>query len=87
VHRHVDVTAIDADFYVFTGHKLYGPTGIGVLYGKRKLLDAMPPFLGGGDMIESTLERFHLCRRPGQASRPARRRSSRPSACTRPSTT
>jgi cysteine desulfurase/selenocysteine lyase len=51
VHRKVDVQDIDADFYVFTGHKLYGPTGIGVLYGKRELLNAMPPFLGGGDMI------------------------------------
>jgi len=51
VHRRVDVQALDADFYVFTGHKLYGPTGIGVLYGKMALLDAMPPFLGGGDMI------------------------------------
>jgi len=57
VHRAVDVRAIDADFYTFTGHKLYGPTGIGVLYGKRELLEAMPPFLGGGDMIETvTLE-------------------------------
>lgn len=57
VHRAVDVRAIDADFYAFTGHKLYGPTGIGVLYGKRELLDAMPPFQGGGDMIETvTLE-------------------------------
>ncbi len=53
VHRRVDVQAIDADFYVFTGHKLYGPTGIGVLWGRRALLDAMPPFLGGGDMISS----------------------------------
>ncbi|MBW4033932.1 MAG: cysteine desulfurase [Proteobacteria bacterium] len=53
VHRAVDLRAIDADFYVFSGHKLYGPTGIGVLYGKRALLDAMPPFLGGGDMIRS----------------------------------
>jgi cysteine desulfurase/selenocysteine lyase len=53
VHRRVDVQAIDADFYVFSGHKLYGPTGIGVLYAKRELLDAMPPFLGGGDMIAS----------------------------------
>jgi len=58
VHRRVDVQALDADFYVFTGHKLYGPTGIGVLYAKRALLEAMPPFLGGGDMIaEVTLER------------------------------
>jgi cysteine desulfurase / selenocysteine lyase len=53
VHRRVDVRVIDADFYVFSGHKLYGPSGIGVLYAKRELLDAMPPFLGGGDMIAS----------------------------------
>ena len=51
VHRRVDVQALDADFLVFTGHKLYGPTGIGVLWGRRELLDAMPPFMGGGDMI------------------------------------
>ena len=53
VHRRVDVQDLDCDFYVFTGHKLYGPTGIGVLYGKRELLNAMPPFLGGGDMIST----------------------------------
>ncbi len=53
VHLPVDVQAIDCDFYCFTGHKVYGPTGIGVLYGRRALLDAMPPFLGGGSMIES----------------------------------
>jgi cysteine desulfurase/selenocysteine lyase len=53
VHRRVDVQALDADFYVFTGHKLYGPTGIGVLWGRRELLDAMPPWMGGGDMIAS----------------------------------
>ncbi len=52
VHGHVDVQAIDADFYAFTGHKLYGPTGIGVLYGKRHLLAAMAPFEGGGEMID-----------------------------------
>jgi cysteine desulfurase/selenocysteine lyase len=52
-HMPVDVRAIDADFYVFTGHKLYGPTGIGVLYGREALLEAMPPFLGGGDMIRT----------------------------------
>ena len=58
VHRAVDVQAIGADFYVFTGHKLYGPTGIGVLWGRLALLDAMPPVYGGGDMIASvTLER------------------------------
>jgi cysteine desulfurase/selenocysteine lyase len=53
VHRAVDVQAIGADFYVFTGHKLYGPTGIGVLWARRALLEAMPPFMGGGDMIAS----------------------------------
>ena len=47
----VDVRALDCDFYTFSGHKLYGPTGIGVLYGKFALLDAMPPYQGGGDMI------------------------------------
>ena len=52
VHGGVDVQALDCDFYAFSGHKLYGPTGIGVLYGKRALLDAMPPFLGGGDMVD-----------------------------------
>jgi cysteine desulfurase/selenocysteine lyase len=53
VHRRVDVQAIGCDFYVFTGHKLYGPTGIGVLWARRELLEAMPPFMGGGDMISS----------------------------------
>ncbi len=53
VHRSVDVQEIGADFYVFTGHKLYGPTGIGVLWARRELLDEMPPFMGGGDMISS----------------------------------
>jgi cysteine desulfurase/selenocysteine lyase len=58
VHRRVDVQALDVDFYVFTGHKLYGPTGIGVLWARRELLEAMPPFLGGGDMISSvTMQR------------------------------
>lgn len=57
-HMPVDVQALDCDFYVFTGHKLYGPTGIGVLYGREAVLDAMPPFLGGGDMISSvTIEK------------------------------
>jgi cysteine desulfurase/selenocysteine lyase len=59
VHRRVDMQAIGCDFYVFTGHKLYGPTGIGVLWGRMELLERMPPFLGGGDMIaEVSLERF-----------------------------
>ncbi len=52
-HMPVDVQALDCDFYVATGHKLYGPTGIGVLYGREELLESMPPFLGGGDMIRS----------------------------------
>jgi cysteine desulfurase/selenocysteine lyase len=50
-HVQVDVQALDCDFYAFSGHKLYGPTGIGALYGKAALLDAMPPYQGGGDMI------------------------------------
>ncbi|GJL84642.1 MAG: cysteine desulfurase [Micavibrio sp.] len=52
VHNAVNMVDLDADFYVFTGHKLYGPSGIGVLYGKEELLNAMPPYKGGGDMIE-----------------------------------
>jgi len=52
-HLKVDVQDLDADFYAFSGHKMYGPTGIGVLYGKHALLDAMPPYQGGGDMISS----------------------------------
>ena len=50
-HMHVDVEALDVDFLCFSAHKMLGPTGIGVLYGKRELLEAMPPFMGGGDMI------------------------------------
>jgi len=53
VHRPVDVQAIGADFYTFTAHKLYGPTGLGVLWARRELLERMPPFMGGGDMIAS----------------------------------
>jgi cysteine desulfurase / selenocysteine lyase len=52
-HIPVDVQALGCDFYVFSGHKLYGPSGIGVLYGREELLNAMPPFMGGGDMISS----------------------------------
>jgi len=57
-HMQVDVTDLDADFYAFSGHKIFGPTGIGILYGKSKLLNAMPPYQGGGDMIRTvTLEK------------------------------
>ncbi len=52
-HMPVDMKELDVDFYVFSGHKLYGPTGIGILYGKAEYLEAMPPFLGGGEMIKS----------------------------------
>ena len=51
VHGQVDVSELDCDFYLFSGHKLYAPTGIGVLYGKREWLEKMPPFMGGGDMV------------------------------------
>ena len=65
VHRKVDVQALGVDFYAFTGHKLYGPTGIGVLWARPELLEAMPPFLGGGDMISSvTFERSTWARVP-----------------------
>ena len=56
VHLPVDVQDIDADFYVITGHKLYGPSGIGALYAKREHLERMPPFLGGGEMIRTVTE-------------------------------
>jgi cysteine desulfurase/selenocysteine lyase len=56
VHLDVDVRDLDADFYAFTGHKVYGPTGIGVLYGKKALLEKLPPFEGGGEMIEVVTE-------------------------------
>jgi cysteine desulfurase/selenocysteine lyase len=52
-HMRVDLQALDADFYAFSGHKFYGPTGIGVLYGKQKLLESMGPYQGGGDMIRT----------------------------------
>lgn len=56
VHADVDVRALDCDFYVFTGHKLYGPTGVGILYGKTERLAAMPPYQGGGEMIGTVTE-------------------------------
>jgi cysteine desulfurase/selenocysteine lyase len=52
VHMPVDVQALDADFYVFSAHKLYGPNGVGILWGKAEILAELPPFLGGGDMID-----------------------------------
>ncbi|UJF18919.1 SufS family cysteine desulfurase [Vibrio sp. SS-MA-C1-2] len=52
-HHHVDVQALDADFYLFSGHKIFAPTGTGVLYGKQELLEAMPPWHGGGKMVDS----------------------------------
>jgi len=52
-HTKIDVQALDSDFYTFSGHKVFGPTGIGVLHGKKKLLEAMPPYQGGGDMIRT----------------------------------
>jgi len=65
VHLPLDVQDLDCDFYAFTGHKTYGPTGIGVLYAKRKHLDAMPPYQGGGEMIESAAtERITYGRAP-----------------------
>ena len=56
VHLDTDVRALDVDFYVLTGHKLYGPTGIGALYGKREWLENLPPFCGGGEMIETVTQ-------------------------------
>ncbi len=65
VHRPINVHQLDIDFLTFTGHKLYGPTGIGVLYGKEALLNQMPPFLGGGDMVnEVTIDRFSAAELP-----------------------
>jgi len=64
-HLHVDVQELDCDFYAFSGHKMYGPTGVGVLYGKKQLLEAMPPYQGGGDMISSvTFEKTTYNRLP-----------------------
>jgi len=74
-HQETDVQAMDVDFLVFSGHKMLGPSGVGVLYGRRELLEAMPPFLGGGSMIRRvTLDRFKPADPP---------RSSRPNAAYR----
>src|SRR3970282_1662795 len=59
-HLKVDVRDLDCDFYAFSGHKMFGPTGIGVLYGRSELLEKMPPYQGGGDMISLvTFEKTH----------------------------
>ncbi len=64
-HMPIDVQDLDVDFYAFSGHKMYGPTGIGILYGKAELLEKMPPFLGGGDMIDQvTFERTTYAKPP-----------------------
>lgn len=67
VHEPVDVQELDCDFYAFSGHKLYGPNGIGVLYGKEELLDVMPPYQGGGEMISNvTFERSEWAELPAK---------------------
>src|SRR5205807_2689069 len=64
-HGKVDVQALDCDFYAFSGHKMFGPTGIGVLYGKRRWLEKMPPYEGGGSMISLvTFEKTHYAELP-----------------------
>ena len=66
-HYPTDVQDLGVDFYAFSGHKLYGPTGIGVLWGKRELLEKMPPYQGGGDMIESvTFEKTTYAQLPNK---------------------
>ncbi len=79
-HLPVDVQALDVDFLAFSAHKMFGPTGIGVLYGRKDLLEAMPPFLGGGDMIKTRppalLRSRTSCRTSSKpAPRPSPRRS------------
>lgn len=65
VHSQVDVKELDCDFYVFSGHKLYGPTGTGILYGKKNLLEEMVPWMGGGDMVGTvSLEKFSFAELP-----------------------
>ena len=84
----VDVKATGADFYAFTGHKMLGPTGIGVLWARRELLEEMPPFLGGGSMIKAVEDDHSTWADAARrSSRPARPRSPRASGSAPPSTT
>ena len=87
-HLPVDVQALGADFVAFTGHKMCGPTGIGVLWGRRELLDELPPFLGGGEMIE-TVDDGPARRTPAAAQVRGRHAADRRrrSGSARPSTT
>ena len=80
-HNVTDVQAWDADFVAFSSHKMCGPSGIGVLWGREALLDAMPPFLGGGNMIADVRLDGFTPRRFRPSSKPARRRSPRRSGC------
>ncbi len=90
-HFAVDVRALDVDFFAASGHKMCGPTGIGFLYGKRALLEAMPPFLAGGDMIRRSPTRRRRSTscpgssKPGRATSPARSASAPPSTTWNPS--
>jgi cysteine desulfurase/selenocysteine lyase len=77
VHLPVDVQALGCDFYAFTGHKTYGPTGSGILWGKREWLEKLPPYEGGGEMIATSARMRSSITTRRIASRPARRRSSR----------
>lgn len=83
-HIPVDVQALDSDFFAFSGHKVYGPMGIGVLYGREELLNAMPPFLTGGEMIESSPAMVRSSPSSRTSSRPARSTRQTPWACMRP---
>ena len=76
-HMAVDVQELDVDFYCFSGHKTYGPTGIGALWGRKALLDAMPPYQGGGEMIAHVTFEKSTFKAPRTSSRPARPPSSR----------
>jgi cysteine desulfurase/selenocysteine lyase len=85
-HLGIDVTALGADFVTFSGHKMCGPTGIGALWGRYELLEELPPFLGGGEMIEHvTVDAMHYAAPPlkFEAAHP---RSRRPSASAPPAT-